>query len=76
MKYSPCHQEQIGAITVPGCFLVPTNDDYINCANGYHMASMYGGMSFARIFEGTHFSERTPDMVLGTATHIYSHIEK
>ena len=47
-------EKQIGDITVPGCFLVPTNDDYINCANGYHMANMYGGIKYILVYYMCH----------------------
>ncbi len=36
--------DEVPHVTVPACFLIPTDDEYINCANGYHMAAAYGGM--------------------------------
>jgi hypothetical protein len=66
---------QVPHLTCPACFLLPTNDDFIPLFHGTDMAAAYGGTVMAKLFEGTHYTARSRDTVLGLARHIHSHIE-
>ena len=61
-------------IHIPASFLLPTDDDYIPLYHGTDMAAAYGGVVFARIFEGEHFGNRDAEVVKGVVKHIHSHI--
>jgi len=67
--------KQVPQLTIPATFLLPTNDDFIPPFHGTDMAAMYGGPVMAKIFEGTHYTPRTRDTVLGLVWHIHSHID-